>query len=38
MTAAGESSFGVGTDFGVLIASMVILVAVAARVYPPIVT
>jgi hypothetical protein len=38
MIPAGESAFGIGTDFVVLISSTVILVAVAARVYPRVVT
>jgi ABC-2 type transport system permease protein len=38
MIPAGESAFGIGTDFVVLIASTVMLVAVAARVYPRVVT
>jgi ABC-2 type transport system permease protein len=38
MIPAGESTFGVGTDFVVLISSTVVLVAIAARVYPRVVT
>jgi ABC-2 type transport system permease protein len=38
MIPAGESAFGVGTDFLVLASSTVILVAIAARVYPRVVT
>jgi ABC-2 type transport system permease protein len=38
MIPAGESSFGIGTDFAVLVSSTMILVAIAARVYPRVVT
>jgi ABC-2 type transport system permease protein len=38
MIAGGDSVFGVGTDFVVLISSTVILVAIATRVYPRVVT
>jgi ABC-2 type transport system permease protein len=38
MIPAGASSFGLGTDFTVLWASTVILVAIATRVYPRVVT
>jgi hypothetical protein len=38
MIPAGESTFGVGTDFVVHISSTVVLVAIAARVYPRVVT
>jgi ABC-2 type transport system permease protein len=38
MIPAGESAFGLGTDFAVLVASTTLLVAIAARVYPRVVT
>lgn len=38
MIAGGDSVFGVGADFLVLISSTVILVAIATRVYPRVVT
>lgn len=38
MIPSGVSTFGIATDFGVLIASTVILVAIATRVYPRVVT
>ena len=38
MIPGSESVFGIGTDFVVLVASTVILVAIAARVYPRVVT
>jgi ABC-2 type transport system permease protein len=37
MIAEGDSVFHVGTDFGVLIASTVILVAICTSVYPRVV-
>jgi ABC-2 type transport system permease protein len=38
MIQGGASTFGIGTDFGLLVASTVALVAIAARVYPRVVT
>jgi ABC-2 type transport system permease protein len=38
MIPSGQSAFGIGTDFLLLIASTVVLVAIAARVYPRVVT
>jgi ABC-2 type transport system permease protein len=38
MIPSGESAFGIGVDFVVLLASTVVLVAIAARVYPRVVT
>jgi hypothetical protein len=38
MIAGGDSAFGVGADFIVLISSTVILVAIATHVYPRVVT
>jgi ABC-2 type transport system permease protein len=38
MIPGGQSAFGIGTDVLLLVASTVILVAIAARVYPRVVT
>ena len=38
MLPSGESAFGIGTDFAVLFSSAAVLVAIAARVYPRVVT
>jgi ABC-2 type transport system permease protein len=38
MIHGGESAFGIGTDFALLVASTVVLVVIAARVYPRVVT
>jgi ABC-2 type transport system permease protein len=38
MIPGGESVFGLGVDFGLLLLSTVLLVIIAARVYPRVVT
>ena len=38
MIHGGASTFGIGMDFGLLVACTVALVAIAARVYPRVVT
>lgn len=38
MIPSGQSAFGIGTDFLVMVASTLVLVAIAARVYPRVVT
>lgn len=38
MIHGGESAFGTGTAFSLLVVSTVVLVVIAARVYPPVVT
>jgi len=37
MIPSGQSAFGIGADFGVLLACTVLLVSVAAEVYPRVV-